>query len=249
MNERKNTKLDALILINTGEHIANLLESATGLLSYDVLKAGLKLLLPLKDVEGLEFIGQEAKWLLDEFSNREDSEKVDYADGHSVRDCVNKWRGKLSEISNRWILSSPDTHIDATKLNKGVRAFLSDSECNTLEPIERHGLEESASSLLFNNFTSAEFMALRTAESLLKRWYEKKTGKKLGRTTWGQVLDKLNREYPKKEERPKELILLDYLRERRNKIAHPGGVSNSVQASTTFFNVISLCQTLYLEQS
>ena len=91
-------------------------------------------------------------------------------------------------------------------------------------------------------------MALRISESLLKKWYEKKIGKKLGRTTWGQVLEKLNEEYPNEKERPKELLLLDYLRERRNEIAHPGAVSNSVQASTTFFNVISLCQTLYFKQ-
>ncbi|GAI00235.1 unnamed protein product, partial [marine sediment metagenome] len=68
---------------------------------------------------------------------------------------------------------------------------------------------------------------------MLKKWYEKKTGKKLGRTTWGQVLEKLNDAFPKQEERPKELLLLDYLRERRNEIAHPEAVSNSVQASTT----------------
>lgn len=203
----------------------------------------------LKDAENFQFISEDASRLVSELNKKYGSEdKSLYSkDSHFVTAYIDVWMGRIKEISKNWLLFYPETHIDATKLNKGIGAFLSDAECNTLEPIEKHGLEEAASSLLFNNFISAEFMALRTAESLLKRWYEKKTSQKLGKTTWGQVLDKLNREYPK-EERPKELDLLDYLRERRNEIAHTRGVSNSVQASTTFFNVISLCQTLYLKQ-
>ena len=154
--------------------------------------------------------------------------------------------GRLQEISKSWILSYPDTHIDATKLNQGIKAFLNDDEFNTLEPLERQGLDEAASSLLFNNFISAEFVALRTAESLLKRWYEKRTDKKLKRATWGEVLDKINEEFPK-QKRSKELLLLDYLRERRNEIAHPEGTSGQEEASTTFFNVISLCKSLHLK--
>lgn len=246
MNERKKIKPDALLLISTGERIEKLLDSASGIFSYDLVKEGLQLLLPLKDVENLEFIGREAQWLLEEFSNRQDSEKVDYPNRGMVRDSINEWKGRLREISNSWILSRPETHIDASKLTKGTKAFLSDDEFNALEPLERQSLDEAASSLLFNNFISAEFVALRTAESLLKRWYEKRTGKKLGRTTWGEVLEKINGEFPK-EKRSKELLLLDYLRERRNEIAHPEGTSGPEEASNTFFNVISLCKSLHLK--
>jgi hypothetical protein len=184
--------------------------------------------------------------LFNELSKRNDDEKINYQDSHMIRDSVNNWRGRLAEVSKNWIISCPKTHIDAGKLNKGSVAFLDAEEFIDLETLERDGLDEAATSLLFNNFISAEFMALRTAESLLKKWYEKKTGKKLGRTTWGQVLDKLNEEFPEKE-RPKELLLLDYLRERRNEIAHPEAVSDSLAASTTFLNVISLCKNLLLQ--
>ena len=88
---------------------------------------------------------------------------------------------------------------------------------------------------------------MSAAESLLKKWYEKKKDIKLGRTTWGQVLEKLNEEFPNERERPKELLLLDYLRERRNEIAHPEAVSDSIQASTTFLNVINLCKSFHLK--
>jgi len=203
----------------------------------------------LKDKTGVEFIGEEAETSLIVFKAKyqQDSAHLDPNDKPEFQYPLSRWEGRLREISKGWILSYPETHIDAAKLTEGPKAFLSDDEFNTLEPLERQGLNEAASSLLFNNFTSAEFMALRTAESLLKRWYEKRTGRKLGRTTWGQVLDKLNQEFPKGE-RPKELLLLDYLRERRNEIAHPEALSNSVQASTTFFNVISLCKSLHLKQ-
>jgi len=59
---------------------------------------------------------------------------------------------------------------------------------------------------------------------------------------WGEILDELNELYPKKSERPKELSLLDYLRGRRNEIAHPEAISNPEEATATFLNVIAVCK-------
>jgi len=247
MNERKNIKPDVSLYVSTGVNIQRLYDVAPEIHSYGLVKQLAQLLLPLKKVKSLEFIGEEAQQLINTISKRQESQRMDWADVAMVRSYVDSWTGRLKEISKGWIVSCPQTHINAGKLVEGPKAFLSDEEFNMLEPLEIHGLTEAASSLLFDNFTSAEFVALRTAESLLKKWYEKKTGKKLRRTTWGAVLEKLNREFPNERERPKELLLLDYLRERRNEIAHAEAVSNSVQASTTFLNVISLCQTLYFK--
>ena len=216
---------------------------------YEAIGGGLVGLGILRDAPKFEFIGKEANSLWSEFYEKYHSLEnatLDSKDVESLKRTITRWEGRLQEISKNWILSYPDTHIDATKLREGAKVFLRDDEFNALEPLDQQSLSEAASSLLFANFISAEFMALRTAESLLKRWYANKTGTKLGKTTWGQVLEKLNEEYPK-EERPKELILLDYLRERRKEIAHPEGISNSVTASTTFLNVISLCESLYLK--
>ena len=200
----------------------------------------------LKDTKNFEFIGKQAdSWFSDFYKkyHKQEKECLDSEDHERLKRIVTRWEGRFQEISKNWILSYPDTYIDAGKLTKGVEAFLNDDEFNALELLEKQSLNEATSSLLFNNFTSAEFMALRTAESLLKRWYEKRTNKKLGRTTWGEVLEKVSEEFPR-EQRPKELLLLDYLRERRNEIAHPEAVSNSMAASTTFLNVISLCESL-----
>ena len=225
-------------------------ELAKGTTCYEPISGPLVGLSIIKDAEKFEFIGKEADSLWHEFYKKYYSQEnacLDSKDIENLKRTITRWEGRFQEISKNWILSYPDTHIDAGKLGQGPKTFLTDDEFNTLEPLEEQGLSEATSSLLFSNFTSAEFMSLRTAESLLKKWYEKQTDKKLGRTTWGQVLDKINEEFPK-EKRPKELILLDYLRERRNEIAHPGAVSNSVAASTTFLNVISLCKSLYSEQ-
>jgi hypothetical protein len=205
----------------------------------------------IKDAEKFEFIGKEADSLWSKFYEKYQSKENAYLDSEDVEDLkrtMTRWEGRLQEVSKNWILSYPDTLIDASKLREGVKAFLRDDEFEKLYVIDVLTLGEAASSLLLDNFTSAEFMALRTAENLLKNWYEEKTDKKLGRTTWGQVLEKLNDVYPQKDERPKELLLLDYLRERRNEIAHPEARSNSVAASTTFLNVISLYKSLFLQQ-
>jgi len=216
---------------------------------WSVVDALLSLLSIFKDAQNGGSIGKEADKERAHLSKKytQEGAYLDYVDHRMLLQTVTKWEERLDTLSKNWVLCCPDTHIDAGRLVQGPKAFLSNEELSILEPLEIHGLTEAASSLLFNNFTSAEFMALRTVESLLKRWYEKRTGKKLGKTTWGEVLDKLNQEFPKKEERPKELLLLDYLRERRNEIAHPEAVSNSVQASTTFLNVISLCESLHLK--
>jgi len=201
------------------------------------------------NTKNFDFIGKEAERLISDFSEKYSQEGacLDSKDSESLKLTVTRWQERLQQISKNWLLTYPDTHIDAAKLTECPKAFLSDDELSVLSPLEEQSLREAASSLLLSNFTSAEFMALRTAESLLKKWYEKKTDKKLGRTTWGQVLDKLNEEFPKME-RPKELHLLDYLREKRNEIAHPEVVSNSLAASTTLLNVISLCKNLHLQK-
>ena len=227
-------------------------ELAQSIARYETVSTPLTLLSIFKDTKSVESISKEAdRWLndlIEKYSSQENA-TLDTKDHENLKLTIVRWEERLGEVYKNWMLSYPETHLDASKLHEGIKTFLGDEEINTLEPVEKQGLDEATSSLLFSNFISAEFMALRTAESMLRRWYETKTGKKLGRRTWGQVLEKLNVEFPKKEERPKELLLLDYLRERRNEIAHPEAISDSVQASTTFLNVISLCKSIHLQKA
>lgn len=226
-------------------------ELAQSIVRYESVTIPLFLLSILDETESVESIAKEAdswnKDLIEKYSSQEHA-CLDSKDHESLKLTVVRWDERLSEISKNWLIWYPDTHLDTSKLRDGVKAFLSHDEFNSLETLEQQSLREAVSSLLFSNFISAEFMALRTAESLLKKWYEKKTGKKLMRTTWGQVLDKLNEEFPNERDRPKDLLLLDYLRERRNEIAHPEAMPNSVLASTTFLNVVLICKSLHLKK-
>lgn len=188
----------------------------------------------------LRFITNEAKTHLDELSQKySENQRVRAQDLSDLQAVVGRWEGRLHQLLPSWVVSIPQAHIDAYKLMKGIKGFLDDNEIKALKPIEYEGLTEAASSLLHNNFTSAEFMALRTAESLLRRWYEKTTDSTLERARWGEVLEELNSKFPK-EQRPKELSLLEYLRGRRNEIAHPEAISDEQKAVTTFYNVIEI---------
>jgi hypothetical protein len=98
--------------------------------------------------------------------------------------------------------------------------------------LEQQGLNEDTVCLLVNNFT--EFMALRTVESVLRRWYETKTGKITDKqAAIFDILNEIN-----KEKKPKEISILFYLKDRRNAIAHPDEFSNAEEASVTFTHAI-----------
>ncbi len=209
----------------------------------------LKALCTYRHIRGLEVIGVEAESKRKELSRKYkgDNASIEEVDAELLELNVAEWRGRIEEISRHWVMTLPQTHMDIGKLIGGAKSFLEEKEWNMLQLLEQQGLNEATLCLLHNTFTSAEFIALRTAESLLRRWYQKKTGNKLERQMWGEILDELNELYPKKPERPKELSLLDYLRGRRNEIAHPEAISNPEEATATFLNVIAVCKAIKSE--
>jgi hypothetical protein len=154
---------------------------------------------------------------------------------------VNNWFGRLDEISKKWVIILPETKLDIHKLTSGAKALFSDEEWKSLSELEQRGLDEAASCLLTNNFTASEFMALRTVESVLRKWYEKKTGKIIEYIAWGSILETLDKEFPE-HERPKEISSLFHLKRRRNSIAHPDAISDEVDANVTFVYVIDVCK-------
>lgn len=237
-------------LFTVGEWINQLAERLESNSYWEHISRCLDWLSGLKEVNGLEFIGVDAAVHKGKLSQKyyRDNDYLQPRDKVQLQAVLSRWEGRLQEISKRWVLSFPQAHVDVGKLASGGRSFLRDEEWNMLQPLEQDGLNEAASCLLFNNFTSAEFMALRTVESLLRRWYEKTTGNKLEKAKWGDVLEDLDKQFPKPN-RPKELSLLDYLRGRRNEIAHPEAVSNEEEATATFLNVIRVCKTITSELS
>jgi len=198
-----------------------------------------------KKIDELEFIGSEAQGQLSQLSKKykDPSKIMDEEDSSWIDTLLRQWEGRLSEISKKWILFSPETQLDISKLAFGAEAFFEDDEWEVLSQLEQQGLNEAATSLLGNNFTASEFMALRTIESVLRKWYRKKTGSSLGNVKWGNVLDKLEKEFPERQ-RPIEISALFHLRRRRNAVAHPDVISSESDASVTFIYVINVCKAM-----
>jgi len=238
------TNPTALDLMNLEHGFMSLKDALIHDYRWGSIRVLLEMLCSYKNKLTVVFIGDDAESKLQELKQRyyDDSKYIQPPDISDLQNLVNRWLGRIDVISQKWVLCIPQAHLEPSKLVSGIKGFLDEQEFSILSPLEQQGLNEAASCLLLNIFTCSEFIALRSVESLLRRWYEKKTSNILKQERWGDILDKLNSEYPKKSERPKELSLLDYLRERRNEIAHPEAISNPEQATSTFLNVIAVCK-------
>jgi hypothetical protein len=196
----------------------------------------------LRIYEGInpfEDIGREAK----DFHNLVSSLKKEELENkkNSLRDARARWHTLARERLQNLYLVTPRSRMDPKCLMKGIKGFLRDEHFALLEQIEVSDLNEACMCILVISTTAAEHIALRAAESLLRRWYEYKTGNRLSRGTWGTVLDKLVQKYPENS-RPKEINLLGYLKQRRDEVAHPQRVSSLIEAEATLLNVCSLIE-------
>lgn len=240
--QRHLTTCALLLAANCISHLAEVLKHNC---QWRDIKHYLDYLSQFEEVRDLESITIEARGHMAVLGLKflEDEDYIDAGDRVELAASVSTWQGRLEEMSKRWVLLCPQAHVELKRLVLGIKGFLDEEDLGVLEPLEEQGLNEATSCLLHNNFTSAEFIALRTVESLLRRWYGKRTGNKLERATWGEVLEELNNQFPK-EKRPKELALLDYLRGRRNEIAHPEAISKTEEATATFLNVVAVCKSI-----
>lgn len=211
--------------------------------SWGIVKEALQKLNAYKSVDGLEFIGTEAQSQLYSLARKY---KYSYnrvfakEDREALTAVTLNWYGRLEEVKKRWLIIIPNLSIDVSKLASGAKQFFPEDEWSKLSDLEQNGLNESAYCMLSNNFTACEFMALRTVESVLRRWYETKTGK----TTQLQsdLFKLLDEVYPDNSHRPKEISALFHLKNRRNAIAHPEVISTVGDANATFTYVIETCK-------
>jgi len=236
-------QLDASSIYELGKCLGKL----EGLLTSDKLvwkpvREVLQLLGAYKQVEGLEFIGNDAQAellsLSRTYKHSFTRQFIEY-DRVLLTSLVHNWYGRLTEVQKRWIMKSPKTTLDISKLCAGAHTFFEDNEWSALNELEQKGLNEAAACLLANNFTASEFMAVRTVESVLRRWYELKTGKATEKQA--AIFDIIDKEYDENKKRPKEIQQVFYFKHRRNAIAHPDMISNSEDASVTFTHSIETC--------
>ncbi len=208
-----------------------------------IVREDIQTLCKYRDTESLELIGTEAlrdlSWISRKYKDR--NKPLEEDDSNYLSSLIQNWYGRIDEISKTWVICLPQTKLDVTKLTSGAEPFFDEEEWNVLNDLEKQGLNEAATSLLGNNFTASEFMSLRTVESVLRRWYERKTSNAIGNVTWGKVLNKLEKEFPERK-RPTEISALFHLRRRRNAIAHPDVISNETDANVTFIYVVNGCK-------
>ena len=194
-----------------------------------------------EDVHGFEDIGKEATGWHNSISNNVlplilDTEK------NSLRAAKTRWESLVSERLGEHYLLRAQSNLDHKKLNQGAIGFLPEDEYAFLDVMEVSDLSDACVCLMLGRATPAEYMALRSAEGLLRRWYEHKTGKQIMKA-WGRVLERLVKEYPEAT-RPKELAVLAYLKVRRDEVAHPERVSTMIEAEATLMTVFSLAADL-----
>ncbi len=211
--------------------------------NWGIIKEALQEFNAYKTIDGLEFIGAEAQSQLYSLARKyKSSYKRLFAneDREALKDMVTTWCGRLEEVKRRWLIVIPNLSLDVSKLTSGAEAFFSPDEWDRLNKLERQGLNEAANCMLSNNFTAAEFMALRTVESVLRRWYAAKKGKET--QLQADVINFIDSEYPDNNKRPKEISALFHLKNRRNAIAHPDEISTAQDANATFTYVIGTCK-------
>jgi hypothetical protein len=207
--------------------------------SWDEVKADLQMICSFKSATDLESIVSEARSFLNSFTRKYKgkNQKMEYDDGGQLNTAVQNWYGRIAEISKKWILIMPKTHLDIAKLSSGAEQFFLEDEWKSLSELEQQGINEAATCLLTNNFTASECLALRTAESVVRRWHEKRSGKSIDNIAWGNILEYIEEQYPEKG-RPNEISAIFHLKRRRNAIAHPDEISNESSASVTFIYVM-----------
>ena len=236
-------QLDASSIFDLGTWLGYL----EGILTSDKLTWGdvretLQALSTYKPVAGLEFIGNESSTELLRLAR---TYKYSYqrqfatADRSPLNTLLHNWYGRLTEVQKRWMIYSPTTHLDISKLCAGASAFFQEKEWAALSELEQQGLNEAVTCLLANNFTASEFMSVRSVESVLRRWYLLKTGKTTERQA--AIFDIIDQEYDENKRRPKEIQQIFYFKHRRNAIAHPDMISNSEDASVTFTHSVETC--------
>jgi len=193
----------------------------------------------LTEILAFEDIGDEAIVWHDRLSNTSLLNMTD-GDRNTLRQLKTRWETMISsKLSDCWLIT-PVTSLQPKRLMGGIAGLISEEDAAALIELEVFDLNEACLCLLVGSPTAGEHISLRAAESLLRRWYQQKTGEIIERQTWGVVLDRLTQEYPADFNRPKEISLLGYLKTRRDETAHPDRVSTLTEAERTLMNVCSL---------
>ena len=197
----------------------------------------------LKEVIFFEEIGDWAE----RWKNWISENGLPYYSAKEFHENVIRWQEKFESVLRKekiGIVFLETEFLDAEKLRRNLEKLLSKEETEWLTDFEEVCLEDARVCILLRRPTPAEFMCVRCAESILRRWYKWKTVKDIGKKGWGQILEELADEYGK--DYPEQLELLRYLKGTRNRLAHPEKISTQADAEHTFSMIIKFVKETYM---
>lgn len=173
---------------------------------------------------------QEEYTRFDEVMNEE--ELIDLAER------IGEWLDEYSyELGDMDVVSIVDRGlVDTRKIFRNPGSIFDEEVWDWLDDLPQENLKHACKTLALDMRTASSFLALRSVEYCLREWYYEQTGEMIEETAWGGVLGKLTEEYEDKD-RPAVLSNLDYLREKRNGIAHPDDKPSWDEAEDTLFTV------------
>lgn len=187
----------------------------------------------LKEVELFEQMGGSIESWKDYASH------LNLATAKQLRDETIRWREQFESVLKQGRLAVvylKTDFLDVEKLTGGLEKLLKEEEEDWLTNLEASCLEDARKCVLVGIPTPAEFMCVRCAESILRRWYKWKTNKAIEKKGWGKIVDELAEEYGKAY--PSQLQLLKYLKETRDRLAHPDKISSQSDAEHTFSMIL-----------
>ncbi|SDK94552.1 hypothetical protein [Natronorubrum texcoconense] len=135
--------------------------------------------------------------------------------------------------------------IDSERVMNDPATLFQDELWGALPEKSKSDLTESINALCFGLPTCSVLLSLRTVERHLQEWYRDETGRTIDDRTFGQTLSELDDQF-EKDDRPLILSHLEYLKDRRNQVAHPELVPNEREAEST---LIMVRETLFEIQS
>ena len=153
-------------------------------------------------------------------------------------EMISEWRNEYtSELGEMDFVSIVDKGlVDTRQIFRQPQSIFEDEVWNWLDDHPRRDLKHACKTLALDMRTASSFLALRSVEYCLREWYSEQTDEVIEDTAWGGVLRKLEGEYEDKDE-PAVLSNLDYLKEKRNGIAHPDDQPSWDETEDTLFTV------------
>jgi hypothetical protein len=162
----------------------------------------------------------------------------------SLRNEAWKLREENKKLQGRIKYLCPPTKvISRESLEIGASQFLGNIS-NRISDVARNDLSNGVRCLYHGIHTAAAMVSLRASEDAVRRYYEFKTGQKVGSADWKFILDELL----KRQDVRRSLVgHLDYVREKRNEAEHPDRIFDQDEAENTFLTVTNLIKEIYDE--